>query len=83
MSHRIRAPLPCTRSSPPGLACSSATGGRDVVGEHRRVVPLGLGERARRNVLGFVFRASAMVLPLGSITPVSGIFAHIRCCSRF
>jgi hypothetical protein len=51
-SHRIRAPLPCTCSSPPGLAFSSPMAA--ARSPERTVVfaPLRIGDRGRCQVLG-------------------------------
>jgi hypothetical protein len=51
-SQRIRAPLPCTCSSPPGLALRSAMAVARVVGEDGGVRPLRIGECGRCHVLG-------------------------------
>src|SRR5262249_57255275 len=65
-SHRKRAPLPCTCSSPPGLARSSPTAAvrspeRTIVFAHRGSVSV-----VDATYLGFVFNALQIGLPPGS-----------------
>src|SRR3954451_22143183 len=68
-SHRIRVPLPCTCSSPPGLALSS----RMDAGEDGRAGPLRVGEGVRRDVLGLrVQGTDDGVLQILPHAPVAG-----------
>jgi hypothetical protein len=60
MSHRIRGAAAVHLQLAPRLGLQLADRGRDVIGQHRRVVPLGLVSVLDATYLGFVFRASAM-----------------------
>src|SRR5207245_5206735 len=72
-SHRVRAPLPCTCSSPAGLAFSSPMAAARVTGEDGRVRPARFGERVRCDVLGLCVQGTYDgVLQIFPHAPVAG-----------